>query len=244
MIATILSLILAFRSSAAPSSAPPSPTPDDLSSKLSKRVSNYNLGVFTLLRALIRVSNDFQIPMGIAWVDSPATRAELPFAWKDATVQEIIENIAGTEPGYQVCVENGVVHVLPPIPDSQNFLKLKLGDFSAHDDYIEVASFKLHTLVTPIKGSYQISIGGTGDSKVDIELKNPTTESALDALTVASNRKIWVVAFSNDSRLTSRGFRRTKSLWTEDPVPDEEQPVWALFRWGDPPPPNIAQTTN
>jgi len=119
-------------------------------------------------------------------------RAELPFAWKGATVQEIIESIAQTQPGYRVQIRNGVVHVSPRalIPDRENFLKLKIEAFDVHNDYIELASWKLHTLVTPIRGSYQISIGGTGDSKIDVELKDTTVENILDALVVASNRKI------------------------------------------------------
>jgi hypothetical protein len=215
-----------------------SPRPDDLSPKLHKHVTNYNLGVFSLVGALIRVSNDFQIPIGIAYIDSPAVRAELPFAWKEATVLEIIETIAKTQPGYHVQVRNGVVHIFPMIPDAQNFLKLKIEEFNVHNDYIELASFELHSLITPRRYSL-ISIGATGDSKVDVELKNSAAEDALDALAIASNRKIWIVTFSNDTRLTQRGFRRTKSLWTEEPIPDAEQPVWQLMRWGDPMPPAV-----
>ena len=213
-----------------------SPVPNNLSLKLSKRVTNYNLGVFNLVEALIRVSNDFQIPMGIVWVNTPAARAELPFAWKGATVQEIIEGIAQTQLGYQVQIKNGVVHVSPPalVPDRQNFLKLKVEAFEVHAE-VEVASWKLHTLVTPPRYA-GISIGATGDSKVDVKLKDSTVENILDALVVASNRKIWVVTFADDTGLTARGFRRTRSLWTDAPIPDEQQPAWALLRWGDPMP--------
>ncbi len=238
MLRKIAFLLLAFQSAWMTPVASGSPLPDELAVKLSKHAANYSLGVFNFLEALVRVSNDFQIPMGIAWVDTPAARAELPFAWKDATVREIIEAIAKTQPGYQVQVTNGVVHVSPPglIPGRENFLKLKIEAFEVRNDYVEVASWKLHTLVTPIRGSYQISIGATGDSKVDVELKNSTVEEALDALVVASNRKIWIMTFSDDTGLTARGFRRTRSLWTDAPFPDEEQPVWHLQRWGDPMP--------
>src|SRR5712692_6379653 len=124
MLAKTALLLVAFQSSWMVPVGSGSPLPDDLTVKLSKHVTNYNLGVFNFLEALIRVSNDFQIPMGIVWVNSPAERAELPFAWKDATVREIIEGIAQTQPGYQVQIKNGVVHVSPRalIPDRENFL--------------------------------------------------------------------------------------------------------------------------
>ena len=237
MLGKFVLLLLVFQSSWMVSLASGSPLPDDLTVKLSKHVTNYNLGVFNFLEALIRVSNDFQIPMGIVWVNSPAERAELPFAWKDATVQEIIEGIAKTQPGYRVQVKNGVVHISPPalVPDRQNFLKLKVEPLEVHDE-VEVASWKLYTLIIPIRGNYQISIGATGDSKVDVKVKDSTVENILDALVAASNRKIWVVTFADDTGLTARGFRRTRSLWTDAPIPDEQEPAWALLRWGDPMP--------
>jgi hypothetical protein len=242
MFAKFILLFLAFLYSGI--TVAPSPKSQDISSELNKRVTSYSLGPSSLVEALIRVSNDFQVPMGITWMDSPASSANKPFAWKDVTVQEIIEDIAKTQPGYQVQVKNGVVQVSPSrdlIPDDQNFLKLKLESFEAHDDFVESASFKLHMLVTPRK-SGQLSIGATGDSKVEVELKNPTVEEALDALAVASNRKIWVVTFVDDSGLTPKGMRRTISLWSLKPQPDEEQPGWDLFRWGDPTPPRVSST--
>jgi hypothetical protein len=76
----------------------------------------------------------------------------------------------------------------------------------------------------------------TGDSKVSVELKDATVENILDALAVASNRKIWIVTFANDPKLTPTGLRKTTSLFTDAPVPDKEQPTWHLQRWGDPMP--------
>jgi hypothetical protein len=223
-----------------PSCAWPS-SPDDLTARLNKSVSNYNLGTFNFVSALIRVSNDFEIPIGIVWVNSVAAHAELSFAWKKTTAMEIIQDIASTQLGYQVEVRNGVVHIWPSglIPDRENFLKLKVPAFDVHDAYIEIASFKLHMLVAPRKYG-QISIGGTGDSKVTLELKNASVEAALDALVVASNRKIWVVTFSDDAKLTATGLRRAESLWSGKATPDEEQPSWDLIRWGDPLPPLLA----
>jgi hypothetical protein len=236
MIAKLALLLFAFHFSWMTPAASGRPERQDISGKLGKHITNYNLGKHSLVEALIRVSNDFQIPMGIVWVNTPAGRAELTFVWKDATVREILEAICKTQPGYQVQVRNGVVHVFPrsSIPDPQNFLKLKIDGFEAHNQ-VEVAFWKLHTLITPSKsGSYQISIGATGDSRVDVELKDSTVENILDALAVASNRKIWVVTFSNDIGLTSRGFRRTVSLWNYKPGPDDGQPAWDFLRWGDP----------
>src|ERR1700730_13791112 len=198
MLARIVLLLFALQPVWTVSAASASPATDDLSAKLSKQVTNYNLGTFDIVEALIQVSNDFQIPMGITWVNTPAGRAELPFAWKNATVREIIEAIARTQPGFQVRVKNGVVHVSPLglIPDRENFLNMKIRAFEVHNEYIEVASFKLHKLMAPPRFA-GFSVGATGDSKVSVELEDATVENILDALAVASNRKIWIVTFAN-----------------------------------------------
>lgn len=226
-----------------PSSEPvpaASPTSVELTPLLAKQVSDYNLGSRNFVNALIRVTSDFHIPLGLTWTETPSTLVPLSFAWKKATVTEIIKDIVDTQAGYAVYFDRLIVHVSPEssIPDAENFLKLKIAQFSTHDAYVEVASFKLHTLVTPRKYG-QISIGATGDSKVSLELTDCTLEQALDSLALASNRKIWIVTYSKEDKLTSRGFRKTLSLWTDKPVPDEEQPVWQLLRWGDPIPPAL-----
>ncbi|SRR6266481_4115144 len=245
MMRTLAVLLFAVQFSSA-AVTPPPPKADDLTVKLSKRVSRYDIGALSFVGGLLRVSNDFQIPMGIAWVDSPSAHAEQRFAWKDATVQEIIQTISNAQPGYAVQMGNGVVHVFPgsAIPDGENFLKLRIKAYETHNAMVEVASYKLHMLVTPIRGNHLVSIAGPGDSKVTVDLKNSPVEDILDALAVASNRKIWVVTFSGDAGLTQEGFRRTTSLWTEQPIPDAEQPTWHLMRWGDPVPPLVENKTS
>jgi len=64
-------------------------------------------------------------------------------------------------------------------------------------------------------------------------LKNVGVEDVLDALAVASARKIWIVTFSDDPTLTPTGFRRSLTLWNNFPIPDNEQPIWDMLHWRD-----------
>jgi hypothetical protein len=243
MMRTLALLLFAVRFSSVAAVTTPRPSQaDDLTVKLNKRVSSYDIGALSIVGALLRVSNDFRVPMGIVWVDSPSARAERRFAWKDATVQEIIEAIAKTQPGYQVQVSRGVVHLSPPIQDGQTFLKMKIREFNSRNEDIEVASFRLHTLISPRKYGL-ISVGATGDSRVTLEMKDATVEDILDALAVSSNRKIWIVTFIDNPKPLSTGLRKTGSLFTDQPVPDEEQPTWHFMRWGDPVPPLVQNKT-
>lgn len=227
----IVLLLLVFQSFWAAQIVPATLTTDDVSAKLDKRVLNYNLGLSNFVEALVQVGTDFQIPIGITWVNTPGARAERAFAWKDATVQEIIEAVAKTQPGFQVLVKNGVVHVFSPElpPERENFLTMKIKAFRVRDEYAEMASFKLHNLVTP-RNHAGFSIGANIEPKISLELTNSTAEDVLDALIVASALKIWVVTFSSDPTLTTAGFRRSMSLWGDTPSPE---PVWDLLHWGD-----------
>ncbi len=74
---------------------------------------------------------------------------------------------------------------------------------------------------------------GMGDRKVSFTLVNAKVRDILDKLSLAADFKLWIVTYPESRTLTKSGFRRTASLYTNNVVPDEEQPVWALLQWGD-----------
>ena len=212
-----------------------SQAPESLNAKLNKRLTNYTLGVSNFVEALVRVSAEFQIPMGIAWINTAQARAQLPFAWKDATTGRIIEEIVKTQPAYEVQIRNGVAHVAPSgvIPTHENFLTLKVPEFNVRKQYVEFAIMKLHDSITPSK-STGFSLGAMTEPRITVELKDATVEDVLDALAMASTRKIWIVTFSTDPTPTRAGFRRTLTLWDSlSPIPEEGEPALNLLHWGD-----------
>ncbi len=210
-----------------------------LAGRLDTRVPRYDLGSVDFLGAIMQASKDFEVPIGIVWVNSVPTRRLTTLSWKDKTVREILADIAQTQSGYRMALQDGIVHIFPHglMPDRENFLHMKIEDFETHDTVLELALFKLHMLVNPIHGSFQLSVAGPGDSKVSLDLKDVTVENILDALAVASNRKVWIVTYSPGASKTANGFRRTSSLFTDHEVPDNQQPIWYFHRWGDPLPP-------
>ena len=193
--------------------------------------------------------------MGIELVDTPAARARVSLSWKNATVLEVLQAIVKTQPGFQMLVGKNVVHVSCSefVPDRQNPLKLNISQFEVHNVPAELASRQLHEAVTrtlfPPKPQQGIGGGivGSGatnvdDPKISVTLKNATVEDVLDALALASARKIWIVTFSDARTLTAAGYCRTLGLWNRSPIPDEEQPAWDLLHWGDKFPSSTAAT--
>jgi hypothetical protein len=220
----------------------------NLSAKLRTTVHDYHLSARNFVEALTHVATEFRIPMGIEWVIAPSTKARINLSFKDATVEQVLQAIVKDQPGVKVVVERDIVHVFAPglIPDRENPLKLNINEFEVHDVPAELASRRLHEVVTrtllPPKPQQGFEgRGGTGgsgfsnsdDPKISVSLRNATLEDVLDALALASARKIWVVTFLGSHALTPSGYRRTGGLWTNRSAPDAEQPFWSLLHWGD-----------
>ncbi|MGA8762457.1 MAG: hypothetical protein WB562_06165 [Candidatus Sulfotelmatobacter sp.] len=216
---------------------------DELSSQLATPVHDYNLTANSLLEGLTLVASEFRVPIGIEWVNTGAPKVEFNLHLKEATVGEIIETVARTQPGYDVRVGKGAVHVYSTeIPREQDFLLIRIGSFMASDEVVEVAERRLREVVKLTTVLSKGVTGGTGgslatnvgDPKINVRVANATVEDVLDALAAASPKKIWIVTFTHSLDLTPTGFRRTANLRNSFPVPDDEQPVWETFRWGEP----------
>lgn len=211
----------------------------DLRFKLNRTVQNYSLNANNFLDALTRMAADFKLPMGIEWVATSEAKTEFSHLWESATVEEIIEQIVKTQPNYEVQIWNGVLHILSPklIPERQNFLKLRIGHFQVHQQPFEWVSAQLHDYANDIifkpKGHAGSIASMPDEPRLDLDLTDTSVEEVLDKIVLASTRKIWIVVFSDDPATTETGFRRSLSLWLDSPIPDGQQPVWNLFRWGD-----------
>ncbi len=225
-----------------------------LDAKLHKKVRNYQLHANNFVEALTQVASDFQIPMGIEWVNTARARTRLDLSWKTATVEEVLQAIVKSQPGYEMQTTAEILRISSPdlVSDRDNPLKLKIETFEVRDAPAEFAWRKLHDAVKrtisppkppqgPGGGIAGSSASNIGDPKVSVRLQGETVEHILNALALASARKIWIATFSDKPDLTRSGFRRTLTLWNDFPIPDDEQPVWDFLHWGDPLPPLLAK---
>jgi hypothetical protein len=217
----------------------------ELRAKLQSPVHDYSIAADTFVDALVGVAGEFKLPMGIVWVRRPSALKAVRLSWHDATVEQVVRDIVHTQPGYEIEIRNAVVRVRPRnmIPDKENFLGLRVDRFDAQSEVTELASKRLQTLVTPRvtppkppPAGQPFGIGfeqavEVGDPEISISLANVTVEDALDAISLASPFKVWLVTFEADKSLTPGGFRRTV-LASGKAVADEYQPVWELLKWG------------
>ena len=214
---------------------------------LQTRVRHYTLSADSFLQALTMVAGEFRIPMGIQWAPSREALTRINLTWTDSTVRDIIKSIAGTQVGYKVSPSSGIVHILPENAeaDQRNFLNLKIKDFDVQGALFAIATLRLEELArqavsrsragrtAPGTGA-GLNIGSTpGEPLVTIHLEEGAVSQALDALTLHSDRKIWIVTFCDECGFTPTGFRRTIQLWTATVPTDDLQPVWNSFTWGE-----------
>ncbi|MGH9682813.1 MAG: hypothetical protein ACRD4S_04280 [Candidatus Acidiferrales bacterium] len=235
-----------------PSAHPPivsrTPPAISLEAKLHASVEDYTLVADTFLQALARVAAEFQVPMGVEWSGSPATLQRVSLSWDHADVQQVIETIVKNQPGYGLSVDDGTVHVFPKwtASNQRDFTKLRIHKFEVSNMVVEMANHRLRDLVkltvsprppaprsADRKGEMYSQAANVGDPDVAIKLEDVDVRTVLDNLAQASDRKIWVVTFVGESDVTSTGFWRTLTLWNNKPIPDNEQPVWDMFRWGE-----------
>jgi hypothetical protein len=243
LIKTIALLFLAIQPAGA-AHTPLRQARSDLSAQLSRRVDTYSLHAGSFVEALAQVAGEFKIPMGIVWIDRPSAKGNLSFSWVGATVQEIIQEVVATQFGYQLEVDGGIVRISPSeIPSNQNFLNVRISQFAVQDEVLPVATrelkSKVRMTISPPKGRSNTGTGSslaanTDEPKINLQSNDKTVEEILNQMISVSDRKLWIVTFEDSFILTSTGLRRTLSLWTGLPVPDDEQPVWDMFRWGTP----------
>lgn len=220
---------------------------EELQAKLLTTITNLEISAPTFVQGLAHVAAEFQIPMGIEWVKTPKTMRPLRLVWRAATLDEVVHSLVNTQPGYEVAVKNGVLHVFPRdlFNDRRNFLTIPLDTFEAQSEYVTSASerltYRLRRLVSPPKTvpsaqgqatQFTETVTGLGDRKVSFRLENVTARDVLDTLVLRGDFKIWLVVFPEHQTFTATGFRRILSPYNLEPGPDENQVEWSLLVWG------------
>lgn len=217
-----------------------------LEAKLQTHVTNYRLVGDDFVDALLKVAGEYKIPMGIVWVRASAAMLGVNLSEKNGTVQEIIQALVKTQPEYTMTTKSGLIHIFAPglVGVREDFLTLKVPEFEVHNQVVELADRRLGDIVRatgsppkPVTGGFRGGTGSSlglevGDPLLTLKLQDVSVEDVLDALTLAADRGVWIVTFAPAGEITPTGFRRTVSPVSGKAVPDSEQPVWELFRWG------------
>lgn len=203
---------------------------------LQVRVESYSISASNLLEALAKVSDDFQLPMGIEWEGASRRDSAVSSRYVHATALQILQDLVGTSADYVLTQENGVVHVAskPVRDDPRNFLNSKIPQFDLSSEYVRHASNRLQEIVVQMTnhlpegegvngcaGSFGV---GAGDRVASFGIRNGTVRDILDRFLTSSGMGIWLVNFP-DTNASASGFFRTVSVFNPDQAEDN-LPTW------------------
>lgn len=214
----------------------------ELQARLESNVERYEVSSESFLEALVTVSSDFKLPIGIEGFGRAENARPVRLSFGRTSSREILQRIVDVESGYRLEAGDDIVHVYHKDlrDDPHNFLNLRVRDFSVTDEYVSIASRRLqrqaHAEIAPRPpvgaGEAGSAASGLGDRHVTIRLHDVTYREALDGLALSADFKVWIVAFSNSVPPMSTGLRRTVTSEGGNPGQDWDQPFWELLPWG------------
>jgi|SRR5579863_1031977 len=214
-------------------------------------VQNYSLEANSFIEALLKISTQFYLPMGVEWIKTADTLKPVQFSRSRTTVAEIIDSVVARYTGYEWRTEDGVVHVFQRdlVKDSMNPLNITISSFDQALETVGWANNNLdqmvsdvvrHPEVTGIAGSV---IGYPGEPVFSFAAQNEKARSILSRIVTAGlsssvpgMQRVWIATFPAPSVLSRAGYFETVPVWDPDAVPVQEQSFWVLLSWGHPPP--------
>jgi hypothetical protein len=242
----VIVLITTFMLFLRPTASASADQSHDLRVRLQMQVSEYRLNETDFAHALAATASKFNLPIGIEWVRSPETLRKVNRSWKNASVEQILTSIVDSQPGYGLDMDDGIVHVyLKKMSlEKKDFLNLKVDRFELSHEVVETGNRKLHEVVkskiTPVQAQSQRPAGmgysqatNIGDPEFNLSVEDASVRQIIDKLALSSDRKIWIVTYTEDGVDPGTGYRRTTTLWNNSKIPDSEQPIWDMFRWSD-----------
>lgn len=185
----------------------------DLEAKLARKADFVPSDKSTLDR-LVGIAKHYEIPMGIEWIGGMgAEELEVPAGAVPAspTVRDLLTAIVSRMPDYQLTVQNGVVHIAPPViaVRNDNFLNLVIEDFEVKNENLFGAEHDLRIAIDmtlnpkEYDGGYA---GGYGNDPEHIFAKRRfsyksddlTVRQILDGLAKANGNALWIAEFNRE----------------------------------------------
>jgi hypothetical protein len=210
----------------------------DLEAKLARKADFVPSDKSTLDR-LVAIAKHYEIPMGIEWIGGTGSEdLEVPASAVPATptVRDLLTAIVSRLPDYQFTVQNGVVHIAPPVfaVRSDNYLNLMIEDFAVDNDTLFGAAHDLRLAIDmtlhpkEYEGGYAGGYGNNPDhvfakKRFSYKSDDLTVRQILDGLAKANGNALWIAEFDRED------FAPQVNLNTAGPVKDKSEdskPRW------------------
>ena len=226
----------------------------------SSEVKNYSLEANSFVDALLKISARFQFPLGVEWVKTADTLRPVRSSRTNTTVKDIIQAVVSMHAGYEWRTEDGVVHVFQRdlVNDDRNPLNIVIKSFDEFDEQGETVGWantilfhKIRNVVrTPELSGLGLAasvLGYPGQPVFHFAAQNVPARKVLNQIVTSGIRtipvkmqRIWIATFP-EKPVFSRTFLEVIPM--DDPkfVPNQDQPFWILYGWGDTPLENMVR---
>ena len=183
----------------------------DLEDKLARK-ADFVPSQKRVLDRFVAIAQHYEIPMGIEWINgSPELESPSSRPRDSYTVRDLLTAIVARLPDYQLTVDNGIVHVAPPVyaVRSENVLNLVIEEFKIENNNLFEADHELRLSVDmtlhpdEYEGGYVGGFGyGPGDvfAKRNFSFKGDdlTVRQILDGLAKANGNALWIAEFERE----------------------------------------------
>lgn len=206
-----------------------------LEERLAVKVDTFTSVGKTVPLQLIEVAQRFKIPMGIEWSDNSNDKFSAQVQMRDTTVGNLLARIVAQQPGYELMVDDGVVHVFAThlLDDQHNFLNLRLREFSLEKANMASARYHLWgAIISQLhpQGGYGGGWGGVSmykdfdTPKLTFVCRDVTVRQALSKIVVTQENALWVV------RIRERHMMEHEPFYVQIPGPESAEPAKS-FDW-------------
>jgi hypothetical protein len=227
----------------------------------SGEVQSYSLEANNFIDALLKISAQFQFPLGVEWVKTADTLKPVRFSRSHTTVKDIIQTVVSMHAGYDWRTENGVIHVFQRdlVNDDRNPLNIVIKSFDEFDEQAEtvewannnldqmVSHVVRHTELHGISGSV---LGYPGEPVFHFAAQNAPVRNILNQIVTSGTRtllptpkmnRIWIATFPKTPAFSPTNFLEVVPMLNQNVVSAQDQPFWMLRSWGDPPLENMVR---
>lgn len=166
--------------------------------RVESRVAEFDVRGRPLVRAVLDLADQYQLPLGIEYVDSEAMWRPLNLKLSNKSVHEILEALVAQLPQYALRVSSGVVEIYSPKAraDRSNLLNTVLNHFETSGQSPRMTSWSIHASMMSERHQMPNLAGSVlepgHEPKITLNLKERKVYEILDALVAQNGESLWV----------------------------------------------------
>ncbi len=168
--------------------------------KLNKRVGHFDASGRTLVKCLLDLAYEYQLPLALEYVEDKALDQQLVLELRDQTLRGVLLAVVRNASGYQLSIAGGIVDVYAPRAreNPANLLNKLIKNFSVSSADTHFADAALFcTLSREIEPSSacvgSIVPGQWGTKQVSVHMQNARVYEILNAIISENGSAIWTV---------------------------------------------------